>query len=548
MNVDLNVCQTCLSRDRLLYPLKNFELCLSDMNIPINIYEYNAGVCWECKAVLMKFAKFKLQVIEAQKLITSNTEKNTLSTLQRTTKCSYDCIYNYETNIDSNTDIKIKSIKEEILENSDNINRNIESEDKKDYNELKYKDNDNCDKINYTNIHLLSTNKSKINLSKDLDNKNKKCHTKSKHKSTKLLSIDSKKIRDKIETITFTEDEMIKNREHKRNQPNYKKIPYKCDYCVLGFTRKETYILHNKKKHDESIGPHACDVCSVRFATTNSLVSHRQRHYTLYKCVLCKYEATLLKAAVNHCVIKHDKDEQGLIHCAQCSVTVETADDLAAHMNTNHMLKCNQCGEKFKGKHTLRTHYIRIHSSNRAFTCDVCTKTFKTKSRLESHITSHNNTLAKKLAYCSICKVQYKNIYVYRNHLKNSANHSERLYHCEDCNKRFASKVYWQKHCDFYHLQKSAFKCDLCNKLFMSDWRLKNHKQKHHGLSRSRDHICNICGKKFYTLSTLRGHQLTHSEERTYMCEDCGDTFKQRPALYTHTKLVHRGVKRIKQN
>nr|XP_026483109.1 zinc finger protein 90-like [Vanessa tameamea] len=536
MKVDLNLCQTCLSRDRLLYPLKNFELWLSDMNIPINIYEHNAGVCWECKAVLMKFAKFKLQVIEAQKLITSNTEKNTLSTLHSTTKCLYDCIYNYETNIDSNKDIKIKSIKEEILENS---------EDKKDYNELKYKNNENCDEINYTNIHLLSANKSKINLSKDLNNK--KYHLKSKHKSIKL-SIDSAKVRDKIETITFTEDEMIKNREQKRNQPNYKKIPYKCDYCVLGFTRKETYILHNKKKHDESIGPHGCDVCSVRFATTNSLVSHRQRHYTLYKCVLCKYEATLLKAAINHCVIKHDKDEQGLIHCAQCSVTVETADELAAHMNTNHMLKCNQCGEKFKGKHTLRTHYIRIHSSNRAFTCDVCSKTFKTKSRLESHITSHNNTLAKKLAYCSICKVQYKNIYVYRNHLKNSANHSERLYHCEDCNKRFASKVYWQKHCDFYHLHKSAFKCDLCNKLFMSDWRLKNHRQKHHGLSRSRDHICNICGKKFYTLSTLRGHQLTHSEERTYMCEDCGDTFKQRPALYTHTKLVHRGVKRIKQN
>ncbi|XP_050360134.1 zinc finger protein draculin-like [Nymphalis io] len=539
MNADLITCQTCLSRDRHLYPLKKFELWLNDMNIPINIFDNNGGVCWECKALIRKFAKFKLQVLKAQKLLTSNKTNKILSTLRSDTKCLFDYIYNYDTdNIDSDIEIKIKSMKEEDLENSDNNNSNIESVDEKDYKELKYKGNDNCEETNYDNINLISPD-----ISQNKSNKKK-----SNHKSMKQLSIESKRIEQKIETITFTEEEMMKNREHKRSQPNFKKIPYKCDSCVLGFTRKETYLLHNEKKHDESIGPHTCNVCSVRFSTTTSLLSHRQRHYTLYKCVLCKYEASLLKAAVKHCMMKHDKDEQGRIHCSQCSVTVGTADELTEHMNTSHTLKCNQCGEKFKGKHTLRTHYVRIHSSNRAFTCDVCSKTFNTKSRLESHITTHNNTLAKKLAYCCVCKVQYKNIYVYRNHLKNSANHSERLYHCKDCNKRFASKVYWQKHCDFYHLHKSAFKCDVCNKLFMSDWRLKNHKQKHHGLSRTRDHICNICGKKFYTLSTLRGHQLTHSEERTYMCEDCGDTFKQRPALYTHTKLVHRGVKRIKNN
>ncbi|KAH9628488.1 hypothetical protein HF086_015763 [Spodoptera exigua] len=114
------------------------------------------------------------------------------------------------------------------------------------------------------------------------------------------------------------------------------------------------------------------------------------------------------------------------------------------------------------------------------------------------------------------------------------------IYSCPECSKKFASKVYWTNHYNFYHLQKSQYKCDICNKVFISDWRLKNHKQIHHGLSRSRDHACDLCTKKFYTLATLRSHRLTHSEQRSYMCEDCGHTFKQRAALYTHTRLLHR--------
>lgn len=74
----------------------------------------------------------------------------------------------------------------------------------------------------------------------------------------------------------------------------------------------------------------------------------------------------------------------------------------------------------------------------------------------------------------------------------------------------------------------------------MSDWRLKNHNQKHHGLKRIRNHNCDVCGKSFFTQRTLSGHKLTHSDERTFMCSECGDTFKQQSALYTHGKLVHR--------
>ncbi|XP_075989834.1 uncharacterized protein LOC142985507 isoform X2 [Anticarsia gemmatalis] len=346
-------------------------------------------------------------------------------------------------------------------------------------------------------------------------------------------------VEQKYVKVEVTEEEVAKMRENKRNHHNYKKLPFKCDSCVLGFTKQNTYEKHVEDKHSESIGPHKCPVCECRFSSSLSAARHTNRHYTRYKCVLCAYSTSEVCAALAHCRAKHARDSVRQIHCAHCDVVVKTAKELDAHTKTEHTLQCNDCGDTFKGKDTLRRHIRCIHLQKRRHKCTICSKTFINKTRLEVHMSSHGGNIARSLAYCRVCRVQYKNIYVYRSHLKNSSNHAERM-SCPDCNKKFASKVYWLKHYNFYHLHKSQFKCDLCNKIFISNWRLNNHRQMHHGLSRTRDHPCNICGKKFYTSTTLRNHKYTHSDQRSFMCEDCGDTFKQRAALYTHCKLVHK--------
>ncbi|XP_013138097.1 PREDICTED: zinc finger protein 585A-like [Papilio polytes] len=481
-----DMCQTCLVRGRFLYPLRKLTSTLNELGIPIKT-DVTTGVCWECKTFIMKIKKFKLQVIKAQDAlmeIATHKDFQSLSRLSCNTKYTYDL---------------------EILHT------------------------DPLDDIK-TEINDIEVNK---------DEKNSSTKKVTKKELFNQKGVESQ-VRGKYTKIVFTEEEMLKNREEKRNQPNYKKIIYKCDSCVLGFTRKENYDLHVEKRHDENIGINICNICESRFTNIKALDKHRKKHYVVYKCKLCDYETLELWSMVNHSRLKHNNDAEGQIHCKKCSFIARNPEEMSKHVQSQHFLQCKECGDKFKGKNTLRTHQIRIHAVKREYKCDICEKSFKTKSRLESHIVTHNSTLARKLSFCTTCNVQYKNIYVFRNHLKNSANHSERTYECKECKKKFASKVYWRKHWEFYHLQKSQFKCEICNKLFISDWRLKNHRQTQHGVTRNRNHTCNICGKKFYTQSTLRGHQLTHSEERSYMCEDCGDTFKQRPALYTHSRLVHK--------
>lgn len=97
------------------------------------------------------------------------------------------------------------------------------------------KENDNC--INTKENRCLNSKVTK------LDDKN----------STEYKLTDENNLKNKFKTIVFSEEELIENREQKRSHPNFKKLPFKCDSCVLGFTRKETFDMHFEKSHSEVI-------------------------------------------------------------------------------------------------------------------------------------------------------------------------------------------------------------------------------------------------------------------------------------------------------
>ncbi|KAI5637215.1 hypothetical protein NE865_10112 [Phthorimaea operculella] len=108
----------------------------------------------------------------------------------------------------------------------------------------------------------------------------------------------------------------------------------------------------------------------------------------------------------------------------------------------------------------------------------------------------------------------------------NCLTHSEhRSFMCEDCGDTFKQRPALYTHCKLVH------QGNLLNSQFVPlvscSIRISSNSQ----LVPFPTRPCNM-------------NCLTHSEQRSFMCEDCGDTFKQRPALYTHCKLVHQGLKR----
>ncbi|KAL4705088.1 hypothetical protein ACJJTC_002736 [Scirpophaga incertulas] len=599
-----NICRTCLTRNRRMIALQKIQFLLKQIKL-IEIGTVG-NICWECYNIMKKFSKFKLQILVAHNAFKceTNTQKS-LSVLTVQSKCLYD--YKFYHNYDPLTvpmDIKTMPLKEEDTNfNSIEISKNYTEEKiinvectrhKSNYanNELgttytepdikltgnrNWDDNELLHEFGCTvpilndikkskldnsehspSIYFLKTNNDTVDIGSETlkafeSNQESLPHevilkngvarkayhssiTKAKDTRTlkkvkfKDMKNSKKDIMNKFVKINLTVEDMLMHREEKRSQPNFKKLPYKCDSCVLGFTRIEKFHSHMIKAHTENSGGYTCDVCNTQYPKKKRLERHCRKHFECYKCRLCKFETVELWSIYSHCQHKHCFDNVDSIHCPQCLSVFRTPEELSEHTRTKHILYCDE----------------RMHQVKRDFVCEICRKTFKTKSRLESHAATHSSALAQKLAFCTVCQIQYKNLHVYRNHIRNSAAHSRDTFPCPVCNKKFVSKVYWTSHYNFYHLNKFQYMCEICNKPFISDWRLKNHRQKHHGYSRTRDHTCNVCGKKFYTSSTLRAHQLIHSEQRSYMCEDCGDTFKQRAALYTHSRLVHKGVKRKK--
>jgi len=59
------------------------------------------------------------------------------------------------------------------------------------------------------------------------------------------------------------------------------------------------------------------------------------------------------------------------------------------------------------------------------------------------------------------------------------------------------------------------------------------HKGKHY--------TCQACGKSFATNAALNKHQFSHVDEKPFMCEHCGQTFKRKIYYDIHKKNMHPG-------
>ena len=57
----------------------------------------------------------------------------------------------------------------------------------------------------------------------------------------------------------------------------------------------------------------------------------------------------------------------------------------------------------------------------------------------------------------------------------------ENLLNCSLCEKVFDKNCDLENHIIKYHKDYETFKCDLCQKIFVTEWRLKKHGQIHEG-------------------------------------------------------------------
>ncbi|XP_070200631.1 zinc finger protein 708-like [Littorina saxatilis] len=324
------------------------------------------------------------------------------------------------------------------------------------------------------------------------------------------------------------------------------KFSYDCSICGKVLANSQTLKRHKIYVHSDS-RPFPCSQCSMRFKNRKHLKDHiafvhnDERHFP------CSHCPARLKTKVqlnNHIRNKHTHERP--YQCSICSARFKQKGILTTHIKNRHSednieckdpddrpYLCRHCPAQFKLKGSLSTHTLLKHNDiegankGRPCVCPHCPLKFKQNCRLENHIARvHENRRPYPCPHCGTC---FKGKGELSNHVKRIHN-TETPHQCTDCGKCFKVKAALNQHwC-------RPRECPLCKTLLNCPSTYQTHMMRKHSKDR---HQCSHCERDFGTRQELKVHIRTHTKEKPYTCEFCGQSFAVLTYLNYHRNGLH---------
>ena len=209
-----------------------------------------------------------------------------------------------------------------------------------------------------------------------------------------------------------------KNRQKIQITKNLKNTPQKCEICIKTFKTAAILKSHIQKIHSDIQNTSICKECGKAFTNKYILKTHMRKHLVdsdkSYECYICKKSSKNLPHLHDHFKYKHDPAYSTSSVCHICSKTVTRLDIHLRQMHSNdpiervkceicgHFMKksslrghlashnetgfnCEACGKYLKNRNSYLCHMKRVHTIGK-YKCDHCDKAFHQESRLIDHI------------------------------------------------------------------------------------------------------------------------------------------------------------------
>ena len=234
--------------------------------------------------------------------------------------------------------------------------------------------------------------------------------------------------------------------------------------CIKSFPNDTTAFLYLKYNKEENL--FYCSICNRSGQGTSNGRSSLLCHIKTIHQKTEKLEEIVLPNKRNNCEDGTCKEIYGSIKrdlwCKQCGEKREN--------DSKQFRVCPDCGKSVRG---LKWHRDTMHSA-------------------EKH-------------KCSKCEIEFSNIHYLKEHIKNV---HEKV-PCVHCGKLFGLGKGMVRHIDTQHTSndEKKFRCDECGKTFISNDRLKDHKNIHTG---EKPYKCKFCSACFASSGTRYKHQGRH--------------------------------------
>ena len=244
--------------------------------------------------------------------------------------------------------------------------------------------------------------------------------------------------------------------------------------------------------------------------------------------------------------------------CGQCEEAFESTQQLDDHISIQHNSKdkllCHNCDKTFSRSDKLKNHIKNIHDRIKDKSCDLCDYKTGDNWKLKRHIASLHeskesgniHTEETENVQCSLCEKVFIKSRLSR-HI--AIVHKKLKFQCQLCDKNFLGEDKLKVHVKCVHEKVKDKLCDKCDLRFVDNYRLKRHVSQVHAVIKTDQKYqnvqCNLCGKVMTNSSLKRHIEVVHEHVR-HQCDRCEKSFQKKFLLDNHIKSFHEGINPFK--